>query len=104
MATPTKSQKPTILGLGVPASTQWPRPKRFCPNWHASFGDNGYLHVRPLHKTNYFSHIAILISCQPRLKENIQNNLVSLATGLHVIQVKKTVKNKDIFLKIEIRK
>ena len=42
MATPTKSQNPTILGLGVPASTQWSQPSRFC-HWCSSFGNNDYL-------------------------------------------------------------
>ena len=65
MATPTKSQNLIILGLGVLASTQWSQPSRF-RHWHPSFGDNGYLHLRALHKTNYFYCIAILISCQPR--------------------------------------
>ena len=29
MATQTKSRNPTILGLGVPASSQWSHPSRF---------------------------------------------------------------------------
>ena len=30
MATPTKLRNPTVLGLGVPASTQWSHTSRFC--------------------------------------------------------------------------
>ena len=51
MATPTKLQNPTVLGLGVPASTQWSHPSRFC-HWRPLFGDNTTLHFRALHKAN----------------------------------------------------
>ena len=60
------------MGLGVLASTQLSHSSRF-RHWHSSFGNNGYLHLRAA---------AILISCQPRLKKIIQNNLVSVAMNL----------------------
>ena len=41
MATPTKLQNPTVLGLGDPASTQWSHPGRFC-HWCPSFGNIDY--------------------------------------------------------------
>jgi hypothetical protein len=40
------------------------------------------LHLRALYKNNSFSYVAILISCQHRLKKSILNNLGSVATGL----------------------
>ena len=47
MTTPTKLQNPTILGLGVPASTNGHTLAGFC-HWYPSFADNGYLHLRAL--------------------------------------------------------
>ena len=41
LATPIKLQNPTLLGLEVPASTQWSNTSRF-RHWHPSFGDKGY--------------------------------------------------------------
>ena len=79
MATLTKSRNPTVLGLGL------------VPNGYtlADFAIDTLclatmttLHLRVLHKTNSFSYVVILISCQYRLKKSIQNNLVSVATCL----------------------
>ena len=66
MATPTKLQNPTIMGLGVLASTQGSHPSRF-RHWHSSFGDNGYLHLSALHKTNSFSRVVLNIFLKSRL-------------------------------------
>ena len=41
LANPTKLQNPTVLGLGVLASTQWSHTSRFC-HWRPSFGYNDY--------------------------------------------------------------
>ena len=101
MATPTKLHNRIVLGLGVLASTQWSHPRRFC-HWYPSFGDNGYLHLRALHKTNYFYCIAILISCQPRkifITTWYQWQLVYVE-----FRSKKLPKTMVFFLKIEIRK
>ena len=42
MATPSKSQNPKFLNVGVPASSQWSQPRKF-HHWQTSFGNNGLL-------------------------------------------------------------
>ena len=57
MATPTKFQNPTVLGLGVPASTHTLAGFAICALHLATIAT---LHLRAVHKTNSFSPVAIV--------------------------------------------
>ena len=54
MATPTKSQNPSVLGLGGPGSTQWSTLTDFA-NGTLDLATMTTLHLRSLQKDNYIS-------------------------------------------------
>ena len=66
--------KPNSFGFRDPTCTQWSHLRRFCL-LNPLFGDN---HLIVLNITKTFSHIAILISCQLRLKKNISSQKLAV--------------------------
>ena len=70
--------EPNHFGLGVLVLTQWSHRSRLLPL-------APFICRQWLHQFKSTTQIVILISCLPRLKKIIKNNLVSVVTGLHRI-------------------